>query len=664
MGGFSGRIEDCMWDDCPEASTRLRPARFRSLASKFSLFTGVVFFWVVATILGYDLRQHEFEVSKGIVLCAVVLLVAGAISRFTIRLLARPLDLLQAGIVSVQKGRLEPIRVSRTGDEIEFLGESFNKMIDALASSQTEIRRQNDLLEERIQQRTEELEQTMHRALAASQAKSEFLANISHELRTPMNGVIGMIDVVLDSRLTPDQREQLDTAQRCAYSLLTLLNDILDLSKIEAGKMVLEKVSFDVRLLVDDCVKAHLPRAFPKGVSITSQIGPEIPSLIIGDPLRIRQIMANLMSNAVKFTDQGSVHMSLSAEAIAGRMLELRLQVSDTGSGIDPSKLPMIFEKFTQADGSITRKYGGTGLGLAITKKLVDMHGGSMRVESALGKGSTFSATLLCELVDEYRPAPAAPARDPGVVQADAQAPGSVRVLVVEDNLVNQKVVTAILRKRRYAVTIANNGQEALDLLRAAEQPFSAVLMDVQMPVLDGLEATRAIRKDSRWEDLPILAMTAHAMNGDRERCLQAGMNGYISKPVHPAHLLTTLDNFLRKQIPPAQEDAFKEAAHVPEMLATERDLVASMLHLFLQLAPERLQRLRTAAHSEDCHALSVEARKVSTAADRICAGPVADWARRVDSAAQRADFEAALVCVDRMAAEIKSLLPGVSRVC
>jgi signal transduction histidine kinase len=517
------------------------PGPLRSLASKFSLFTAALLFWVVATILAYDLRQNTFDVGKGILLFLVVLLVAAAIARFTIRLLARPISELQAGITSARNGRLEPIQVSRTGDEVEFLGESFNGMIDALAKSQKALLEQQGLLEKRILDRTDQLEEATRKAQAASQAKSEFLANVSHELRTPMNGVIGMLDIALDRELGPELGEQLQTAQSCAYSLLSLLNDILDLSKIEAGKMTLEKIAFDLRVLLADCIKAHQPKAEEHSVLLRADVAPNLPQLITGDPLRIRQIISNLVSNAVKFTEHGSVDVRAGGKFIQPGQFLLQITVQDSGTGIPADKLLCIFDKFTQADGSISRKFGGTGLGLAITRSLTELHGGEIQVHSELGRGSTFSVTLKCEA----DAANCIPLEKHLAASSTSNASGSpVRILVVEDNHVNQKVVTAVLRKRGFSIELANDGQEALNKL-AQSVEFDLVLMDVQMPVLDGLEATRMIRKEPRWSRLPIIAMTAHAMNGDKERCLEAGMNGYISKPVHPSLLLSTVDEFL-----------------------------------------------------------------------------------------------------------------------
>ncbi|MGA2600454.1 MAG: response regulator [Bryobacteraceae bacterium] len=530
-----------------------RPKRLRSLASKFSVFTAALVFWVVATFMGYDLRQDTFDVSKGILLCVIVLLVAAAIGRFTIRLLARPLVLLQAGITSARNGHLIPVRVSHTGDEIEYLAESFNRMIEALVASQKELLDHQELLEERIRQRTEELQATTLRAEAASKAKSEFLANMSHELRTPMNGVIGMVDLAMEGKLTTEQRERLQTAQQCAYSLLSLLNDILDLSKIEAGKMSLESIPFDLWAMVEDCVRSHMHAAARNRVDLNCAIANNVPRQVIGDPLRLRQILANLLSNAVKFTGNGSIDARLRATTLTPTELLLQIAVQDTGPGIDPAKLPYIFDKFTQADGSVSRKYGGTGLGLAITRKLAELYGGEINVESELGRGAIFTVNLKLGVAAQTGAPDAIGANGSGlngVVGIPASLPepeaapaNAARILVVEDNRVNQKVVTAVLRKRGFSIEIANDGREALSRLES--YVFDLVLMDVQMPVLDGLEATRLIRQDPRWKTLPIIAMTAHAMNGDRERCLDAGMSGYISKPVHPSHLLQIIDEHL-----------------------------------------------------------------------------------------------------------------------
>ncbi|HEY3440865.1 MAG TPA: ATP-binding protein [Paludibaculum sp.] len=616
----------------------IKPRPIRSIATKFSLFTVALVLWVIGAVLAYDvvLSDRGVEPAKVVLLVVILLLVAGAIAKFTSRLLVRPLALLQAGILRAQSGRLAAIEVSRTGDELEQLGRSFNQMIAALASSRSELRDYQELLEEKIHQRTDELEQALQKAELANTAKSEFLANISHELRTPMSGVIGMMDLLLDGPLTAEQREQLHSAQGCAHSLLALLNDLLDLSKIEAGRMDLEEIPFEVRKLIADCLRPHQLKAASKGLTLSWEVDAGIPQRLLGDPLRVRQIVSNLFSNAVKFTDKGQVHVSIRLDQPPQgpeHPLILRISVSDTGAGIPREMQASIFDKFTQADGSTSRRFGGTGLGLTITKSLVELHGGAISVQSEIDRGSVFTATLPLLAAPE----PPAPPSRLGELSSSVPASEQGPILLVEDNLINQKVVVSLLRKKGYPVDIAGNGQEALEHLAAAR--YRLILMDVQMPVLDGLEATRRIRENPDWATLPIVAMTAHAMNGDRERCLQAGMNAYLAKPVDHKHLLKLVEQYLAEGVNGSPHSAETQPASGADV---ESEVVSQMVQLFLQVAPDRVKKMHHLALTGNLDALRRDAQKLRSAALSIAASDVAASADCLDGAAARADIEAA----------------------
>jgi signal transduction histidine kinase/ActR/RegA family two-component response regulator len=517
----------------------------KSLAAKFCRFTALLLGWFFAVEIAVHLYAGV-DFNKAQLVFSVVLIGAAVlIAKVTSGVFVRPLILLNEAITGVKEGKLEPIRISSSGDEIEKLGESFNEMITALAASRRQVIEHQEHLELKIQERTMALAESMKRAEAASEAKSGFLANMSHELRTPLNGIIGMIDIVLATGINGQQREELEIARESAFSLLALVNDILDISKIEAGRLSLENIPFSPRKLVDDGCKLISAGARQKGLNLTWEVESQVPAWLVGDPLRIQQILANLLGNAVKYTPHGRVDVRASSRPVAPGVIELRFDVKDTGIGIPQHALSTIFRKFTQADNSNTRKYGGTGLGLAIAQELADMYRGGIRVESEEGRGSTFHVTL------ELREAEPAAAGIPDSVVPDLagiEAANGVRarILVVEDNAVNQKVVTKLLGKRGYRTEVAGNGREALAALERST--FDVVLMDLQMPVMDGLEATRLIRLNPRWRTLPVIGLTAHATAEGRDQCLKAGMDEYVTKPIRASALWEAVDKALSRR--------------------------------------------------------------------------------------------------------------------
>lgn len=396
-----------------------------------------------------------------------------------------------------------------------------------------------------LRRKIDALEMANQEALAASKAKDELLAIVSHEIRTPLNGMIGMMNLLLDSEMTDEQAGHFHMVHDSAFRLLRILNDVLDYSKLNSRHVKLEKRTFDPEQLIVSVLRTFAGAADEKGLSLEYTIGENLPAMVEGDELRLSQILSNLVGNAVKFTQQGSVHVNALLLEKRGKRGMLRFKVADTGIGIPPERQHRIFEPFTQQDASISRRFGGTGLGLAISRNLVNLMGGDIWIESEPEQGTVFRFTVDLGLVAETAqenaaPSPSTRGLSPFAHLAPACGRGR-RVLLAEDNPVNQQVARLTLEKLGYQPILANNGREAVE--RAMEADFDIVLMDLTMPELDGLEATRQIRSLANASSRAhIIAMTGHAFDEDRQRCLDAGMDDYIVKPVDLLELQRALN--------------------------------------------------------------------------------------------------------------------------
>lgn len=512
--------------------------------------------------------------------------------------------------------------------------------------------------------RFREIQSNLHQAKtfaeASSKIKGEFLAKMSHEIRTPINGIVGMTELVLESKLDDEQRDCLQTAKQCADHLMELISDILDFSKIESGKLVLESTKFQFREILGTTMSMFRVKACEKDITLRIEIAEDIPNYLVGDPVRVNQVVMNLVGNAIKFTEKGEVSVSVKLMDRDTEHVKLRFDIQDTGIGIPEETQEAIFDAFSQADDSTTRKFGGTGLGLAISSQLAEMMGGSISVKSQPGQGSTFTFIARFGIANEHPPK-----KQLQHLRNQNSKFHSAKILLVEDNPFNQKVATRMLEKLTHEVHVANDGYEALESLK--KEPYDLVFMDVQMPNLDGLETTRRIRRAEQesGHHIPVVALTAHAMAEDRQKCLDAGMDDYLSKPITIDSLRNAIVRILRKKNEQKPSENINQVTS-PEKIVDEKrtlghtggdvETLHELIDIFLEDCPCRMSDLKNALDEQNADEVYRTIHSLKSQFAFFTEGAPTTTATEIERLAKNSDLSSIGSLSDQLHPEVESL--------